>query len=469
MSRRVDRLPSETDFTDTVIQGGAEITTYFRRGRRGSRPFRRVSRKAGSAPEGGIAFGSDQTVRGGAPGGLVSAALRLLNDARVKGVRRTSEASFRKHLARHAEGSPTLEIIDSLVRQGIVERDERLDPQGNPLVSYLSLTPDGQSVLDSVFGPVSAGPLDEISRRLKDLLAECRRPVISEFLNRQLDAAVSGGPVSMETGEEAPLTYISPTATPTYLKVLEFFGFVGAHRPGEPLEFKGISGALNHGERDSVKMLEGLRSTIAAVAEFDIGVPLDEMGVRGARLLYWIPFSGDLRPDGNVIWGSVPAISTRDVRNARAFSTVACVVALVENRAALEHLVDGDASRSGWLTICTEGMPKHALYELLAKVDAPSSGQRTYLVWTDWDLGGLRIAERLLGWLADHAGGSHVVLVPHPGMEGRKIEVPAGFLNHRDPRIRAMAQDIALHGAVYQEEAFSVCGLGALEDKVQDS
>ena len=401
------------------------------------------------------------------PDGITSAVLRLLNESRVNGVRRISEAPFRRRLARLAGGVATLEIIDSLVQQCIIERDERLDPQGNPVASYLTLTATGDSVLVSVFGPVSAGPFDELARRLEDMLAACKRPAIAEFLGRQLEAARSGGPVCMDTGEDAPLVFTSPSATPGYLKILEFFGFLGARPPEESLEFKEVSGRLNRGERDSVKMLEGLRSTIARVAEADIGVSLDEMGIRGAHLLYWIPFCGDFRPDGHVLWGAVPAISTRDVRASRVFLTSARVVALVENRAALEHLTDCGAAERGWLTICTEGMPKHALYEILSKIDGAANP--TYVVWTDWDLGGLRIAEKLVDRLVAHVAASHVVLVPHPKMAGRKIDVPAVFLAHRDPRIRRMAEDIVEHGAVYQEEVFSADGLAVLEGDIPRS
>jgi hypothetical protein len=466
-------VPPETDFTDTVIQGALEITTYFRRGRRGSRPFRRVTRRIGSGDEGGALQASEDKQR--------MAALRFLNEARAKGVRRMSEASFRGRLAR-AGGDYTIALVDAMVSEGIAERDERLDPQGNPLASYLTLTARGDSVLSSVFGPVNTGSLDELARRLEDMLSTCRTPVIAGFLQRQLGAARAGGPVCLETGEDAPFTFISIAATSGYLKVLEFFGFVGAHPPGESLDFKEVSGGINRGERDSVKMLENLRTTIARVAEADIGVPLDELGIRGVHLLYWIPFCGDLRPDGHAIWGSVPAISTRDVRTTRVFKTSASVVALVENRAALEHLSDSGAATKDWLTLCTDGMPKRALYELLSRIDGAQN--LTYVVWTDWDLGGLRIAEKLLDGLTSRAATSRsagdapksghrdsqsasvvprVVLVPHPQMMGRKIDVPDGYPAHGDPRIRAMAMDIAAYGAVYQEETFSTYPLHVLE------
>lgn len=458
-------MPPEIDFTDTVVEDGVEVTTHFRRGRRGSRPFRRVSRRVpGEGSEGGDKAGLTGILPHDTAGEGTAPALRLLNEARIKGVSRISEAPFRRRLAKTVRGG-TLEAVDALVRQGVVERDERLDPQGNAEASYLVLTAAGSSILESVFGPMNGGSLNELARHLQDMLAACRRPVIAEFLGRQLEAVRSGGPVCIEVGEEAPLTFISTAATPNYLKILDFFGFIGARSPDEPLEFKEISGTLYRGERDSVKLLESLRPAIAQVAEFDVGVPLDEMGIRGAHLLYWIPFCGDLRPDGHTVWGTVPAISTRDVRDARVFLTSARVVALVENRAALEHLADCGAPESGWLTICTDGMPKHALYELLSKIQPLSSGQRTYLVWTDWDLGGLRIAGKLIGWLTTQAGTSCTELVAHPGMDGRKIEVPAGFLHHSDPRIRKGAQDIVRHGAVYQEEAFSIYGLEALEGR----
>ena len=272
-------MPPQTDFTNTIFEGGVEVTTHFRRGRRGSRPFRRVSRRAvGDGSEGGNKAGGSGTAQQDIAGEGNAAALRVINEARVKGVSRISEAPFRRRLAKIAGGAGTLETIDSLLRQGIVERDERLDPQGNPEASFLTLTSVGHSVLESAFGPVSTGPLDEIARRLQDMLTACKRPVIAEFLSRQLEAVRSGGSVCMETGEEAPLTFTSPAATPGYLKILEFFGFIGARPLEESLEFKEVSGGLNRGERDSVKMLESLRPTIAQVAEFDIGVPLDEMG-----------------------------------------------------------------------------------------------------------------------------------------------------------------------------------------------
>lgn len=399
-------MPPETEFTSTVINGPVEVTTHFRRGRRGARPFKRIIRRAVDTVHAAAVDGTVTGAFAAAGGGLrtpsrvnfdkTSLPLRLLNDVRMRGVRRVAEAPFRARLAR-AGVTDSYAVLDSLVSEGIIEREERLDPQGNPTTSYFTLTGLGASWLDSVFGPVQNEPLEELTRLLEGMLDSCKRPAIKEFLERQLDRARSGGPVFLETPDEEPITFTSSSATPGYVRILEFFGFVGAQAPDEPMDFKEVSGSLNRGERDSVKMLESLRTSIAKVAEAELGMSLDDMGIRGAHLLYWIPFCGDLRPDGHVIWGAFPAVSTKDVRSARFFRTSARVIALVENRAALEHLFGCAGSENGWLTICTEGMPKLALYELLSRIDGRND--MAHLIWTDWDVGGLRIAQRLSGFL----------------------------------------------------------------------
>jgi len=144
-------------------------------------------------------------------------------------------------------------------------------------------------------------------------------------------------------------------------------------------------------------------------------------------------------------------------------------------------------------------MPKHALYELLSKIDLEGDSvadddsfcrgelqkrdgdssmhgceRPMFLVWTDWDLGGLRIADKLMSWLRSNAQAldqgegrrSRITLVPHPRLAGRPIDVPDSFLNHSDPGIKRMAVDIAKHGAVYQEESFSLYGIEALEEQM---
>jgi|GEM_PF-1409142 hypothetical protein len=390
-------------------------------------------------------------------------ALKILNDVRARGGRRTSETSFRSRLARRSQGIPPLEVVDLLVRQGVVERDERLDAQGNPNASYLVLTGAGEKVLDQAFGRVERAPLRWLSSRLRALQTRCRRDEIARFLERQLAMANSGGPVSMVTGEDESMEFISRMASPTYVEVLEFFGYLGSLPPGETVDFKEISGALNRGRRDSVKMLEGLRTTISKVAEWEIGASLESMGVRGARLLYWIPFSGDLRPDGHRIWGLAPSVSTKDVGMARVFLSEARVIALVENRAALEHLIDCGLTRRGWLGVCTEGMPKHGLFEMLSKLDGVERTDRVWLIWTDWDLGGLRITEKIFVRLRSPAPSLKIIVVPHPGVLGRKIDVPQRFQTHTEPALRKVATAISIHGAVYQEEAFSLFGPAELE------
>jgi hypothetical protein len=423
----------------------------------------RVGRTARVSVELAREVGSESSDDGGWTGRAMSA-LKILNDVRARGGRRTSETSFRSRLARRSEGIPPVETVDLLVRKGVVERDERLDPQGNPSASYLILTGAGERVLDQVCGGIERAPLRWLSSRLRALKAGSRRDDIACFLEKQLAMADSGGPVSMAISEDESMEFISRAASPAYVEVLEFFGYLGSLQAGETVDFKEISGALNKGRRDSVKMLEGLRTTISKVAEWEIGASLESMGVRGARLLYWIPFSGDLRPDGHRIWGVAPSISTKDVTAAQVFLSEARVIALVENRAALEHLIDCGLAQRGWLGICTEGMPKHGLFEMLSKIEGMPQSDRLWVIWTDWDLGGLRITEQILVRLRRLASSLKVVVVPHPGVSGRRIDLPPGFGTHTEPVIREIATAISIHGAVYQEEVFSLFGAVELEE-----
>lgn len=451
--------PSEADFTNTLVSDGVEITTCYRRSRRGARPYRRISRRADMGGEGGGSESADD--RGWTS--TVMSALKILNDVRARGGQRAAETSLRSRLARRSEGMSPMAVVDLLVRKGVVERDERLDPQGSPVASYLTLTAAGEKVLDCVCGEVERAPFRWLSSRLCALQSKCKREYIAGFLKKQLAMAESGGPVYMETGEDGGLTFFSQAASPTYVQVLEFFGYVGARPAGETLDFKEISGALNRGRRDSVKMLEGLRSVISNVAEWEIGVSLESMGVRGARLLYWIPFSGDLRPDGHRIWGLAPAISTKDINVAQVFHSAARTIALVENRAALEHMIDCGLTERDWLCVCTEGMPKHSLFEMLAKIEGVRQSDRAWVIWADWDLGGLRIVEKLLTRLRSLVSSPKVVVVSHPGISGRKLDLPLGLRTHTEPAIRDIATAISTHGAVYQEEAFSLLGRDELE------
>jgi hypothetical protein len=120
--------------------------------------------------------------------------------------------------------------------------------------------------------------------------------------------------------------------------------------------------------------------------------PLDEMGIEGRTSLL-DPFSG--------IYGLTVTVGGRacdfheDVRDARVFLTSARVVALVENRAALEHLADCGAPESVGSpsaptgcrsTRCTSYCPR-------SNLSAAASGR----TWSGLlDLGGLRIAGKLI-------------------------------------------------------------------------
>jgi hypothetical protein len=472
-------------FSDTKISGSLEVVTFYNSSRSGAKPVRRVTRRITTGASGeSRALGAELSSTAG-----VQDALKLLNESRARGTRRLSENSVRNRLSRRGRKHVnTQAIIDSLIGLGVLEREETLDRAHTPIRSYLTVTEAGRKHLDAAFGTVPPDPREDLAGRLETYLSECRRPVIRRFLSGQLDAVRSGGPVFFLQEADSQIDYLSPKASPNYLRILEFFAYLGSQPEGVSLEFKEISGRLHLGERDSVKHLEDLRQSIAQVAESDLGVSLEELGVRGAHLLYWIPFHGDLAVDGQSIWGTVPAISTRDLRAASAIETSARLLVLVENRAALDILAEESVARDGWLVVCTDGMPKHGLYHLLEKMSGLSSVD--VLIWTDWDLGGLRIAERLLAWFesysADSARGiddksriatrgirppqfvleadsnltpgpskhSTATLVPHPGTAGRAIEVPESYLGAENEDLRRLAQDIEKYGAVYQEESF---------------
>ncbi|MCR4397338.1 MAG: DUF2399 domain-containing protein, partial [Firmicutes bacterium] len=128
---------------------------------------------------------------------------------------------------------------------------------------------------------------------------------------------------------------------------------------------------------------------------------------------------------------------------------------LTENRTALDYLASAGVGDRGWLVVCTDGMPKRGMFEMLTRLEGLE--QMTVLIWTDWDLGGLRIAENILRRLPAGLGS----LVPHPGLPGRKVEVPEAYLSHADQRLKAMAESISAYGEVYQEESLSLLGTGA--------
>ncbi len=470
-------MPSrEPLFSDTRLSGSLEVVTYYNSSRSGAKPVRRVTRRPSGESH---ALVADLSSKAG-----VHDALRLLNESRTKGTKRLSESSFRNRLSRRGRKQVnTQAIVDSLIGLGILEREETLDRANTPIRSYLTVTEVGWKHLDAAFGTVPPGPREDLAGRLEKYLSECRRPVIHQFLSRQLDAVRSGGPVFFLQEVDSQIDYLSPKASRNYLRILEFFAYLGSQPEDVSLEFKEISGRLHLGERDSVKHLESLRGPIAQVAESDLGISLEELGVRGAHLLYWIPFHGGLAVDGQSIWGTVPTISTRDLRAASAVDTSARLLVLVENRAALDILAEENVAREGWLVVCTDGMPKHGLYYLLEKMSGLSG--MDVLIWTDWDLGGLRIAERLLAWFdsrsadlvgqadSDLATGpakySTITVVPHPGATGRMIEVPEDYLSAGNEDLRRLAHDIEKHGAVYQEESFLAYKPAVLERFVPSS
>ncbi|MCR4397339.1 MAG: hypothetical protein NUV93_00020, partial [Firmicutes bacterium] len=295
-------------FTHTDVKGDLEVTTVYAPSRRGARPVRRVTRSAGAASLAAGAF--DQPAH---------QALSLLHRARACGVQRLSEVAFRKRLAKAAAAPPggsggTLAVIDSLIARGIVERRENLDRQGNVQNSFLAVTDAGETLLESLFGPISREPLAELARRIQEHLNSCRRREVEAMLRRQLDLARSGRNPVLDAGDAGSIAFVPRSEGSAYERIVEFFGFIGSRPAGEVWDFKEVSGRLHPGEKDSVKHLEGLRYKIAAVAEGETGLSLEDMGITGVHLLYWVPFHGDLRPDGLRLWGCVPALSTRDIR-----------------------------------------------------------------------------------------------------------------------------------------------------------
>lgn len=386
--------------------------------------------------------------------------LLLLHRARAAGVQRLSEVALRKRLAKVAAapagvGGGTLALIDSMIARGVVERQENLDRQGNVQNSFLTVTPAGETLLESLFGPITREPLAELAQRIQGYLDSCRRPEIAAMLGRQLDLVRSGQVPSLDAGETGPLAFMPRTEGSAYEKIIEFFGFIGGRPAGEVWDFKEVSGRLHSGIKDSVKHLDSLRYRIATIAEIETGLSLEEMGVSGAHLLYWVPFHGDLCPDGASLWGSVPALSTRDIRRVKQFRTQAKTLMLVENRTALDYLADAGVGSRGWLVICTDGMPKHGMFEMLVRLDHLESME--VLTWTDWDAGGLRITENILKRLPAGLGS----VVPHPLLHGRKVDVSPAYLSHSDPRMRSMAESISEYGEVYQEESLSLLNAGA--------
>jgi len=451
-------LPArEPLFTHTDSQGDLEVTTVYVPSRHGARPSRRVTRSAaaGDAVPAAVIVPEDSARQ----------VLLLLHRARAKGVQRVSEPALRKTISSAATGATTagtpaagrpgtLAIIDSIIAKGVIERHESLDRQGNVRNSFLMVTSGGDDILESLFGPIVRDSLAELAQCLDEHLRACRRPEIAALLARQVELIRSGRVPALELGDGGSIVFAPRQDNSSYAKIVDFFGFIGSRPPGEVLDYKEISGRLFVGEKDSVKYLEGLRPRIAAVAESEIGLSLEDLGVAGAHLLYWVPYHGDLRPDGAVIWGEAPAISTRDIRRVTRFTTSAKTLVLVENRTALDYLASTDVGARGWLVVCTDGMPKLGMYEMLHRVEHLES--MTILTWTDWDIGGLKITENLLAHLP--AGATSVV--PHPMLQGRKVEVPEAYLAHRDPRVRVLAEAISRYGEVYQEESLSLLANG---------
>ncbi|MGE5484726.1 MAG: DUF2399 domain-containing protein [Ignavibacteriales bacterium] len=440
-----------------------EVTTVYVPSRRGARPSRRITRgaSAGTPAEPALLAVDEPSRR----------ALLLLHRARAREVQRISEPVLRKAISNAVTGAKaagiaaartvavgpagTLALIDSLIAMGVLERHENLDRQGNVRNSFLRVTPAGETILESLFGPISRDSLAELAQRLEEHLQTCQRPEVAALFTRQAGLLRSGRPPALDLGDAGTITFAPRQDDSSYVKIIDFFGFLGSRPQGEVWDYKEISGRLFAGEKDSVKYLEGIRSKIAAVAESEIGLSLEELGVTGAHLLYWVPYHGDLRPDGAIIWGVAPAISTRDIRRVTRFATRAKTLVLIENRTALDYLAGIDAGARGWLVVCTDGMPKRGMYDLLRRIENFESMR--ILTWTDWDIGGLKITENLLA----HLPAGTVSVVPHPMLHGRKVEVPEAYLSHCDPRISALAESVSQYGEVYQEESLSLLASGA--------
>lgn len=443
------RQVEDRTFQAVEKHGALDVITTFAPTRHGARPVRRITKKS--------AISSTPAYR--ETGFAVDKALELLNKTRIRGTKRLNEAAFRSRLAKalsRTEPSTsvnTFPVIDSLVERGTLEREERFDRQGNVKVSYLSVTPQGNTHLDRLFGPIAEDSFRELELYISTFLRNCQRPIIASFLERQAELARRGGPVALNRDEDSDISYFSMASSPNYVRIIDFFGFVGSQPESQILEFKEISGRLNPTQRDSVKFLENLRADIMQVAESELGVTLEELGIKGTRLLYWIPFHGDLKPEGHALWGTVPALSTRDIRKVAYFDSGSRLLCLVENRTVLDVLAEGEVSGMGWTVICTEGMPKTALYGLLSRIRRLK--EMKILIWTDWDLGGLRICEKLFEWF-DKANGITPVIVPHPRLRGRQIEIPPRFKSHANEPLCQMARDIYECGAVYQEESLSI-------------
>ncbi|MEW6523875.1 MAG: DUF2399 domain-containing protein [Bacillota bacterium] len=426
---------SRGGFEHTARDGAFLITTVYTRARRGSRPASRRVTAAHPLDPATVA------ARAQAGDPAFRAVWKNLRLAKNRGTGRLSE----EHLRSRAAGAGVT-VLQELVSWGVLERHQSLSTLGEVQRTYYTLTPAGQEALELAFGPAPAG-LDHLVRELELALERCRRPELVPFFQRQLQAAVMGSSPAIELGETSATFRSGPAR---YHQILRFFITLGALPPGRTVDFKELAALAYPGEKDSVKRFAGVRDDILAAAEHDLGLSLAQLGVEGFASLYWVPVSGLVRPAGGpYLWGAAPALSTRDLLATRALETPARVLVLVENRSALDYLAARPHPQV--LAIGTDGMPRSGLYLLLSKL--AGLAEKQLVIWVDWDLGGLRIAARLLAFTPAPAQ-----LVPHPGLAGVRAEVPPEWLQHHHPGIRAMAGAIARHGAVYQESA-----LGSIE------
>jgi DNA-binding MarR family transcriptional regulator len=352
------------------------------------------------------------------------------------------QATLAKRL-RDADLSPFADVtllVDDLVRLGLVERETRYPRRGLPRVR-LRLTPDGQQVIERLFGSPWAR-----ERRLIALIEASLpgivRPAVAEVLATQRDALRSGQASSLPRASGPPLAVTHSR----YETALRFLAWLGALPPGQTAEWKAVAASL-FPEIGGSKLLAGWQSLLEDVVAASLGGTLEAYGILGEDTLYYVPLAGPIAvpgPDGpRLLPGRFPALSNLDILATPVFETPARWLLLVENRACLLALARRGGAMQDCLVLGTDGMPKQALLALLERLPP-----LPILLWVDWDLGGVRIARFL------RARRLGLPVVPHPGLPGTPAPAELeAYLHTDDPVIADLAAAICRHGEVEQERA----------------